>query len=207
MTPRCMRRIFTERLPGIVPPPGRRTQRLGDLQRHLGAALGGRAGARLAQRLGMAAGADTLLRLVRRSAPGDHPCAVRVLGVDDRAWRRGQRYGTILCDLERGRVIDLMSDRDAATLTAWLRGHPGVEIVARDRSGAYADGVRQGAPRAIQVADRWHLLRNGSEALLQVLDHHRGAFARVAKALMDETAAAAPLPEPMPPTKTEQRRR
>lgn len=117
---------------------------------------------------------DTLLRLVHR-AEAPLPSTPRVLAVDDWAWRRGQNYGTILVDLERNRVVELLPDRETGTLSAWLRRHGGIEFVARDRAGAYADAVRQGAPDAMQVADRWHLLRNLGEALQGGVDRHRGA--------------------------------
>jgi hypothetical protein len=98
--------------------------------------------------------------------------APRVLGIDDWAWRKGHRYGTILCDLEQRRVIDLLPDREAGTVALWLEQHPGAEIVSRDRATSYAEAARRAAPRAVQVADRWHLLRNLSEALRRALEPH-----------------------------------
>jgi transposase len=176
----CRRRIFAERL-DIARPKARRTVRLRDIQQQIGLALSGEAGSRLAGRLAMPVSGDTLLRLVRASGILVSP-PPRILGVDDWAWRRGQRYGTIICDLERRRVIDLLPDRTGETLACWLRQHgKDVAVVSRDRAGAYAEGIRAGAPQAMQVADRWHLMVNASEALRRVLDRHAGALRKATR--------------------------
>lgn len=176
--PTCSRRIFTERLPAVVAPYARRTRRLTEIVRLLAFALGGELGARIVERLGMATSPATLLRLIRRTAVVAAPTP-RVLGVDDWAKRKRHTYGTILVDLEQHRLVDLLPDRTAATLASWLQDRPGVEIVSRDRSGAYAEGVARGAPDAVQVADRFHLAKNLGETVAQVLERHRADLREV----------------------------
>jgi transposase len=187
----CPCRIFAEQVPAVAAPRVRRTACLAEAPRRIALSAGGEAGARLASRLAMPVSADTLLRLIR-AEPVLVATAPRVIGIDDWAWRRGQRYGTLIVDLERNRPVDLLPDRDAQTVAAWLQAHPGAEIVARDRAGAYADGIRSGAPEALQVGDRWHLLRNLSDALARALDRHqhdlRAATASVAEALQSVQA-------------------
>jgi transposase len=196
--PGCSRRIFTERLPTVVAPYARRTSRLCDTLRLLGFALGGEAGARTTTRLGMRTSPDTLLRLLRRSS-GETPASPRVLGVDEWSYKRGQRFGTILCDLERHCVVDLLPDRSAESWAEWLRQHPGVEIISRDRSSLYAEGAREGAPEAVQVADRWHLMKNLTEALERILEAHHAELRRAHQQLRSPESdtlaidAAAPL--------------
>lgn len=150
---KCARRTFAERLPELVAPHARRTCRLAAAQARVGVALGGNAGSRLLRHLAMPASTDTVLRLVHRlPLPAQEP--PRVVGVDDWAIRKRCTYGTVVVDLERRRVLDLLPDRTAETLAGWLRTHPAIEAVARDRSTEYAHGISLGAPKAVQVADR-----------------------------------------------------
>jgi transposase len=167
--PHCRRRIFAERFgDDVLPARSRRTARLEYIVHHLGLALGGRPAASFARRLMLPVSNDTLLRVVRRrTSPRTEPLIVA--GIDDWAFRKNHRYGTIVCDLERRRIVALLPDREMATVRAWLSGHPEIKVVSRDRGGGYGEAAAKALPGAVQVADRWHLMENASSAFLDAV--------------------------------------
>src|SRR5919108_6123568 len=206
----CPRRIFTERLPTVAAPWARRTLRLAQRLVALGVALGGTAGGHPSPQSDLAVSRDTLLRGLRRQPLPVLPTP-RVLGVDDFALRKRQTYGTILVDLERRQPVALLPERTAEPVVQWLREHPGVEVIARDRSSAYAEGARHGAPGATQVADRFHLLQNLAEALTHVFTTHSRALDAVnatehqQPVLLPDGTSAVPVPPPPTPPAEEAR--
>ena len=174
----CPRQVFTERLHDLVEPYARKTVRLHEILEVVGLVVGGEAGSRLIRRLGMMASPTTLLRYIRGAAIPTHTMP-EVVGVDDFALLRGQRYGTIIVDQERHRTIELLPDRSAETLAAWLREYPSLRIISRDRSTEYERGIKEGAPEVMEVLDRWHLLKNLRETVERVLEHNHGVLANV----------------------------
>ena len=196
----CGQRIFIGQLPNTVGRYGRRTCRLSAALNRITLALGGSAGSRLARQLGILADGPTLLRKLRRWARRTPSLFPFVVGIHDWAWTKGQRFCTVVCHLKRGQVIDSLPDRSAESTAAWLRAHPHVEILSRDRASLYAEAATRTAPQAVQVADRWHLIRNLSEALVSVLIPQHRVIDQAARTVFTKPALPSielPRTEPM----------
>jgi transposase len=176
----CLQQTFAERLGAAILPWARRTQRQAQQLQHLAFAMGGSAGAPCVAALGMPASASTLLRLQRRTALPTPP-EPTIIGVDDFSFRKGRRYGALVVDLERHQPIELLPDKNAETFATWLKAHPTITVITRDRDSAFADGAREGAPQAIQVADRFHLHQNLGDALQRLLQRYPAALRAAAQ--------------------------
>jgi transposase len=200
LNPECSRKRFSERLSTGAPAYARRTLRQGEALSEVACLLGGKGGEGMAGLVKMASSHETLIRLIRRRQP-EAIAPPRVLGVADCAWNKGRRYGTMLVDLERHRVIEVLPDREAETLTAWLKDHPGVEIISRDRAGASAAGASKGAPEAGQIADRFHLWRKVTTAMTRLFERKHDTLKPIHEQQKALNPPVAPAVETDPPAK------
>lgn len=181
----CSRKTFAEPFGPALPSYARRTLRLSNRLRAIAFATSGQGGARLAHQMAMPISPRTLLRLMHATPPAPLP-EPQAVGLDDWAWKKGRTYGTICVDLDRHQPIELLPERSPELVAAWLKTHPEIEVITRDRGIPYIEGATRGAPQALQIADRWHLLQNLSEALTTYFGHHHHLLNQVA----DELAAA-----------------
>jgi transposase len=195
--PACTVRFFDDRLPRVAEFRGRRTCRANVVARLIGYALGGRPGERLARRIGLPVSNDTLLRLVKRGAQ-PVSAEARVIGIDEWAKRKGHTYGTIVVDLERHTVIDVLDQHSTEAVEQWLVAHPDIQMICRDRNGRYAKAARTAAPAARQTTDRFHLVQNLRETIERELALHR-AFLRVRVTPDGLPADPQPIPALEPP--------
>lgn len=198
----CARRTFVEQVARLTERHRRSSLGLKEWLTMVAVELGGRPGERLCRKLNLAAGRTRLVGLLEEPpAPGQAP---RVLGVDEFAFRRGRRYGTILVDVEAGQVVDVLPDRSSGTFAAWLTAHPGAEIICRDRASAYTKAIKEAAPAALEIADRWHLLQNLSDAVEKTCHQHRPCLKKHAERGGDRPIRM-PLVDALPPTRIVQR--
>lgn len=201
----CPRKVFTERIEGTLEPHARKTRRLTEKLARIGLALGGKAGEKLSEHLDLPTDRQTLLSYVSRM-PTPQPGKIQVLGVDDWAYRSGKTYGTILVNLQTRKPVALLEDRKAETLRGWLKEHPEIEIVSRDRAQAYRSGAESGCPKAIQVVERrrrtfgerFHLVQNMAEVLESVFEENSSDFRKVSNPQPAEENLPLTLPIPFP---------
>ena len=212
--PACPQKTFVERIPQVVPAHGQRTTRLTEKLRAMVFETSAEACSRMTHHMNMGVSGDTLLPIIRQTEPENVPTP-EVLGMDDWAYKEGTRYGTLLVDLEASKPIDMLPSRSAKSVAEWLQKHPGIAIISRDRSKEYIAGINAGAPDAIQVADRWHLLCNLREAVEKLMKAYARDLKTVSKSFLSSPVSAdhadenelmgATEDDPSPPTRRELR--